>query len=493
MITKAILVSTIDDLKPLDKTNLVMSGIAVVDKISEALEPLIENKLGCLIISDKVIEQQASLTEVARQLDVIFKLYPKEIRVIYYKLGNDRDDLVQMLDENSNWDIYYNTEIKRVGNEGLYEAIKERQISYGNPSKQNLESVKSVLLTKANSYSNTLHMLNSKGVAGKEELNSSIIRDIPSVMLLNSAYRIVKDSLTKSSSELQKLQILNEKLYEIVKEQRNTISVTQQALEVTETSRRKIFSELTSLHSSHNVLVETLQDIVNVTELNSSLSKINNIDEIKDAPLVLYVKEITQVRFLTTFLHNFSKFLSSHVGLTKLMVIENDFNTKSIPLYEKKGIQYITDGTPLESMVLGNVLTTGVNNKLIKYLLQNSLQIETLIIYDRTALTENLVEGKDVINFYALSSLDDLSIFNLEDKLVISNDSRNTYTIGKVREFVEAKGNEQVEYSILNSLRLTKQLTSFISNWREYNLDVIEEEVKLDVSKEESTEEKIST
>lgn len=487
MINKAVLVSTLDDLKMLDKMNLTMSGVAVVDKISQALEPLVENKVNCLIISDKVIEEQASLTEISKQLEVIFKLYPKQIRVLYYKLGNDRDELVRMLDENSNWDIYYNTEIKTIGNDGLYTALKERQISYGKGVKHNQESVKSSIVARANKYSSLVHSLHAKGVNGREEVNSLIMRDIESVINLNLGYRVIKESLSKSNTELKESKIFSEKLQEIIKDLRNRLQETNDSLSLTEHSRRELFAELTSLQSAHNSLVESLQDIVSVAEINSSLSKTINIDDVRDAPLVIYVKELTTMRYLTTFLNNFVNFSTENLGLTKLLVIENDFNTKSIPLYQHKGISYLTDGTPLESMILGNLVTTGVNNKLLKYLLQNSLQLETLIIYDRTSLTENLVTGKDVINFYTLADLDDKKHFNLEEQLIISNDSRSTYSLGKIKEFASTKGNKDIESSILNSLKLTKQFASFIKNWRTYNINIIEEEVRADVEGKKET------
>lgn len=487
MINKAVLVSTLDDLIALDKMNLTMSGVAVVDKINQALEPLVENKINCLIISDKVIEQQASLTEVTKQLEVIFKLYPKQIRVIYYKLGNDKDELVRMLDDNSNWDIYYNTEINKIGNDGLYTAIKERQISYGKGVKQNQESVKSALISKANRYSNLLSSFHNKGITGREELNSLIMRDVDSVVMLNIAYKILKDSFNKTDEELKETKILTEKLNEIIKDLRKRLQETSDSLSLTEQSRRELFAELTALHSSHNSLVDALQDIMAVTDLNTSLSRVINIDNMRDAPLVIYIKELTSMRYLTTFLNNFVNFSTSNMGLTKLLVIENDFNTKSIPLYAQKGIQYLTDGTPLESMILGNIVTTGVNNKLLNYLLQNSLQLETLIIYDRTSLTENLVEGHDVINFYTLADLEDKKVFNLEGELVISNDSRSTYSLGRVKEFSEVRGNKEIESSILNSLKLTKQLASFIRNWRNYSVNIIEEEVRADVEGEKTS------
>lgn len=487
MINKAILVSTLDDLTALDKMNLTMSGIAVVDKINQALEPLVENKLNCLIISDKVIEEQASLTEITKQLEVIFKLYPKQIRVLYYKLGNDKDEMVRMLDENSNWDIYYNTEIKKIGNDGLYTALKERQISYGNGVTDNHESVKSALISKANRYSNLLNSFHNKGISGRGELNSLIMSDVDSVVMLNLAYKVVKDSLTKSDEELRKRSILNEKLNEIIKDLRKKLQETSDSLSSTEQSRRELFAELTALHSSHNSLVDSLQDIIAVTGVNTSLSKVINIDNIRDAPLVIYIKELTTMQYLTTFLNNFVNFSTSNIGLTKLLVIENDFNTKSIPLYLQKGIQYLTDGTPLETMILGNIVTTGVNTKLLNYLLQNSLQLETLIIYDRTSLTENLVEGRDVINFYTLADLEDRKVFNLEENLVISNDPRSTYSLGRVKEFSEVRGNKEIESSILNSLKLTKQFASFVSNWRNYSINLIEEEVRSDVEGEKAS------
>lgn len=473
-----ILCSVSEDLYDIDKANLRMNNIMVTDNLNNALEPILENEASCLFLTDKVIDEQSSMPDIVNKINILYEVYPREIRIIYMKLGGDSDALVRLMDKNSNWDVYYNKELSKLNTEEIIDIFNERKIPMSNRKVDNDETVRSKIITRANDLVDELQntLTEYKDFEKNNAFKSIVMKNMRLVCDLVIAYQYLKQEIAESNKESRLDKIEIEKLSENLKEVKQQNYSLTKGLKELEENRTEMFNSLVQVQSMYNSLVDSLKDIVNINDINSLLAKSVDADRyLGRAPLIIYFKEYTPVSYFTTFLKHFSSLLSQSVALSKVVVIENDNNTTRIPLYLEKDYVYLTDGTEMERMVLGNLVTCGNNLKLINYLIQNSLKLDILLLYDRTGVNYDLVVGQNVIKFHLLKNMQDKDILGIDSNNIISNEPNEHFFLGKINEYKEIEGNPDLEMSIIASLDLTKKLTSYILNWNEVTVSEIEE------------------
>lgn len=485
MKSSVVLCSVYPDLHALDKAHLRMNNVMATDSLSNALEPMIEGEATTLIITDKIIEEQSSLSEIVHKLEVIYSVYPKEIRVIYLKLGGEEDSLVKLMDKFSNWDVYYNSELPVVRTEGVIKMLSERKTPDSSRKQGDVETIKMQVIDNANNFQATLMdtLKETHNFNHNNEFRSLMIKNPNLVRDVVLAYGYLKEEVLNVRKEQKNS---NNQIHQLSSSLKESKALNKELLTIKqnlEEDRREMYSHLLRLDATHNSLVDSLKEIADINNLNTLLSKAIDTETYGDrSPLIVYFKEITPISYFTTFLKYFNSMIMDSIGLSKILVIENDHHTFKLPLYEEKEFVHLTEGTNMGAMVLGNIVTFGNNLKLMNYLIQNSLNLDILFVYDRTGIAENLIIGEKVINFYLLKHLEDASVLRMTSNNIISNDKKAKYFLGKINEYEDIKGNSELEMSIMSSLDITKKLTSYIMNWNKIESSDV---ISVDITKKE--------
>lgn len=454
-----------------------MNSIMVTDNLSNAFEPLLENEATCLFLTDKVIEEQSSMPDIINRINILYEVYPRQIRIIYVKLGGDSDNLITMMDKNSNWDVYYNTELSKLNTEDIIDMFNERLVPRSDRKLDSDETVRSRIINRANDLVAELQnsLTENKNIEQNLEFKSIVMKNMHLIGDLTIAYQYLRQEINSLNKEIRVDKTEIEKLSENLKEVKQKNYSINLSMAELEENRRVMHSNLIKLQSTYNTLVDNLKGFININDISTLMAHSVDADKYMGrAPLIIYFKEHTPINYFTTFVKHYSNLLTQSVGLSKVLVIENDIHTSKIPLYLEKDFVYLTDGTEMDRMVLGNLVTCGNNLKLINYLIQNSLKLDYLLVYDRTGCDYDIVTGQNVIKFHLIKDLKDKEVLKINSSNIISNQPNNNYFLGKINEYNEIEGSLDLEMSVIASLDLTKKLTSYILNWSTVSANVSE-------------------
>lgn len=212
------------------------------------------------------------------------------------------------------------------------------------------------------------------------------------------------------------------------------------------------------------------------TELNSStrlevlVNRINNKyngninpDEMFDVEgnsfdKVLYLKEITRLRFTDTLIYYLQEILRSLYSMKCRLVVMEPFNAHD------KYVEY-SNLVPTWScskldIVSSDIFMAGIQSLTMSDILKNASNIKYLIILDRTGDTKVHVTGSNVEPLYMLSSYEDKKLYPQipEDRIISYNaDSLN---IPYIPEFDEMPSEKKM--GVYSSLPITKTLIEML-------------------------------
>ncbi len=120
---------------------------------------------------------------------------------------------------------------------------------------------------------------------------------------------------------------------------------------------------------------------------------------------VLYIKEITRVQYIDTFVYYLKEILKTLYSMpTRILVIEGYYADGKIPLYPN-----LTPHHKLiqRDVLKGDVLMLGMQPSLMQDILKNASNISILIILDRGGYSVPHVHGSNVEVLYTLSDIKD--------------------------------------------------------------------------------------
>ena len=212
------------------------------------------------------------------------------------------------------------------------------------------------------------------------------------------------------------------------------------------------------------------------TELNSStrlevlVNRINNKyngninpDEMFDVEgnsfdKVLYLKEITRLRFTDTLIYYLQEILRSLYSMKCRLVVMEPFNAHD------KYVEYPnlvpTWSCSKLDIVSSDIFMAGIQSLTMSDILKNASNIKYLIILDRTGDTKVHVTGSNVEPLYMLSSYEDKKLYSQipEDRIISYNaDSLN---IPYIPEFDEMPSEKKM--GVYSSLPITKTLIEML-------------------------------
>lgn len=212
------------------------------------------------------------------------------------------------------------------------------------------------------------------------------------------------------------------------------------------------------------------------TELNSStrlevlVNRINNKyngninpDEMFDVEgnsfdKVLYLKEITRLRFTDTLIYYLQEILRSLYSMKCRLVVMEPFNAHD------KYVEYPnlvpTWSCSKLDIVSSDIFMAGIQSLTMSDILKNASNIKYLIILDRTGDTKVHVTGSNVEPLYMLSSYEDKKLYPQipEDRIISYNaDSLN---IQYIPEFDEMPSEKKM--GVYSSLPITKTLIEML-------------------------------
>lgn len=212
------------------------------------------------------------------------------------------------------------------------------------------------------------------------------------------------------------------------------------------------------------------------TELNSStrlevlVNRINNKyngninpDEMFDVEgnsfdKVLYLKEITRLRFTDTLIYYLQEILRSLYSMKCRLVVMEPFNAHD------KYVEYPnlvpTWSCSKLDIVSSDIFMAGIQSLTMSDILKNASNIKYLIILDRTGDTKVHVTGSNVEPLYMLSSYEDKKLYQQipEDRIISYNaDSLN---IPYIPEFDEMPSEKKM--GVYSSLPIMKTLIEML-------------------------------
>ena len=253
-------------------------------------------------------------------------------------------------------------------------------------------------------------------------LNSQPEKVLDIIKFLGRKYLEVNEETLIANSKLASMQL-------------KVSSLTKQVRENEEQIDKLVRTEL---HSSTR-----LEVLVN--RINNKYNGNINPDEMFDVEgnsfdKVLYLKEITRLRFTDTLVYYLQEILRSLYSMKCRLVVMEPFNAHD------KYVEYPnlvpTWSCSKLDIVSSDIFMAGIQSLTMSDILKNASNIKYLIILDRTGDTKVHVTGSNVEPLYMLSSYEDKSLYPQipEDRIIsYSADSLN---IPYIPEFDEMPSEE---------------------------------------------------
>lgn len=316
-----------------------------------------------------------------------------------------------------------------------------------------------------------------------EELVNEISKVNPSLQLkFETPERIIMPAqvkrLTKIDTADELFLMLNsqpEKVLDIIKFLgRKYLEVNEETL-IANSKLASMQLKVSSLNKQVREYEEQIDKLVR-TELHSStrlevlVNRINNKyngninpDEMFDVEgnlfdKVLYLKEITRLRFTDTLVYYLQEILRSLYGMKCRLVVMEPFNAHD------KYVEYPnlvpTWSCSKLDIVSSDIFMAGIQSLTMSDILKNASNIKYLIILDRTGDTKVHVTGSNVEPLYMLSSYEDKKLYPQipEDRIIsYSADSLN---IPYIPEFDEMPSEKKM--GVYSSLPIMKTLIEML-------------------------------
>lgn len=316
-----------------------------------------------------------------------------------------------------------------------------------------------------------------------EELVNEISKVNPSLQLkFETPERIIMPAqvkrLTKIDTADELFLMLNsqpEKVLDIIKFLgRKYLEVNEETL-IANSKLASMQLKVSSLNKQVREYEEQIDKLVR-TELHSStrlevlVNRINNKyngninpDEMFDVESnsfdkVLYLKEITRLRFTDTLVYYLQEILRSLYSMKCRLVVMEPFNAHD------KYVEYPnlvpTWSCSKLDIVSSDIFMAGIQSLTMSDILKNASNIKYLIILDRTGDTKVHVTGSNVEPLYMLSSYEDKKLYPQipEDRIIsYSTDSLN---IPYIPEFDEMPSEKKM--GVYSSLPIMKTLIEML-------------------------------
>lgn len=271
-------------------------------------------------------------------------------------------------------------------------------------------------------------------------LNSQPEKVLDIIKFLGRKYLEVNEETLIANSKLASMQL-------------KVSSLTKQVRENEEQIDKLVRTEL---HSSTR-----LEVLVN--RINNKYNGNINPDEMFDVEgnsfdKVLYLKEITRLRFTDTLVYYLQEILRSLYSMKCRLVVMEPFNAHD------KYVEYPnlvpTWSCSKLDIVSSDIFMAGIQSLTMSDILKNASNIKYLIILDRTGDTKAHVTGSNVEPLYMLSSYEDKSLYPQipEDRIIsYSADSLN---IPYIPEFDEMSSEKKM--GVYSSLPIMKTLIEML-------------------------------
>ena len=271
-------------------------------------------------------------------------------------------------------------------------------------------------------------------------LNSQPEKVLDIIKFLGRKYLEVNEETLIANSKLASMQL-------------KVSSLTKQVRENEEQIDKLVRTEL---HSSTR-----LEVLVN--RINNKYNGNINPDEMFDVEgnsfdKVLYLKEITRLRFTDTLVYYLQEILRSLYSMKCRLVVMEPFNAHD------KYVEYPnlvpTWSCSKLDIVSSDIFMAGIQSLTMSDILKNASNIKYLIILDRTGDTKVHVTGSNVEPLYMLSSYEDKSLYQQipEDRIIsYSADSLN---IPYIPEFDEMPSEKKM--GVYSSLPIMKTLIEML-------------------------------
>lgn len=476
---KTVLCATRLELEGVDTTYLTMNSFNITDNLLEGLQVVAEGESVNLVFTESILEEQMTDEELINYIHLLNTLYPKKVRMVYLKRRRNSDAIVDTLYIYNNWDIYYNIKLAHVDSTELIRMVDERKLpdmeyKKAFSSEEVIESGLAMKDTLLETLKSTRDFDNNVFFQSAVTRNLTQVRD----MVLTLDLNIKELSKEKKANNANNAQIakLNQDLIKLQVE----LNQTEEYLNKTTDVNTKLMKELTLLQSRYNTLVNTLTDLIFIERVNTLNHRHKRIEKSgASVPNILYVKQVSHLNHFTTYLSNLVQVMNDSVGVTKAYVIESETNLLSIPRYEARGYSYVTDGTSLPEIVLNNLVSCGLEPKLLDFLVDNSLNVDYLIIVDKTGVNFDLVSGNHVMKLLSARSQKDIELLGLQNTAYITNERKTQLYLPIIKDYHQFLENKQLELSLVASLELTKMLIIMLTEFDKMNA-VESSEVKFD-------------
>lgn len=265
----------------------------------------------------------------------------------------------------------------------------------------------------------------------------------------NEVYDTIK-SIT-SNIEEHKEQFLGYSA-QISELQNRNLSLTQEAEEL---MRQLELQQLTdeSIKSRLNILISRInyQYGINYNADKTFVVDKNSYDK------VIYIKEITRVQYIDTFIYFLREILKVIYGIpTRTVVIESYYADAKVPLYKDLKPHYELTH---EDVLSGNILMLGMQPKIMTDVLKNASNISFLIVLDRAGYSEPHITGDNVEYLFTASDMNDVPD-TIDKSRVISYDENNL-SIPYIERFDELDMTNKM--ALYSSFPITKSIVDLLN------------------------------
>ena len=211
-----------------------------------------------------------------------------------------------------------------------------------------------------------------------------------------------------------------------------------------------------SLRSKFNILVSRInyQHNINYNADRTFIVDENSFDKI------LYIKEITKVQYMDTFIYYLKEILKVMYGMpTRLVVVEGYYADGKVPLYPYLKPHYELTH---EDILSGDILMLGMQPKTMSDILRNASNVSFLIVLDRAGYSQPYITGENVEYFFTASDIKDTEYLAepLDPSRIITY-SEDTLSIPYIERFDELDSSNKM--SLYSSFPITKSIVDLLS------------------------------
>lgn len=190
----------------------------------------------------------------------------------------------------------------------------------------------------------------------------------------------------------------------------NKVSELMVQIDELQSANQQLRNDLRNAQEHANRVNANLQALVN--RVNFRYEKTIKVDEqfmLRENSYrhVLYIKEITRVRFVDTLLYYLQEIMKTMYTVpVRTVVIEPFYSYGREALYPNYAPHW---NLSYRDVYSGNIFMAGIQPKVMKDVLQNSNHLHYLVVLDRGGYMEPHVSGQNVSTLYTVADIKDLS------------------------------------------------------------------------------------